>query len=230
MLQLPAVAICLYVAIGLVFNSTVRAQSAHPADALAVFSKQDNAGAWIKDRNYMRDQQDETWKVRMRTLQSLVDAGEESIPPLLDALKNGDDETRVFAAQTLGYLAPNVPREPLLEAATNDPLDAVRLYAIDALGMQGGKDLADDLKPLLKTEKNRDVKKHIGYALERGNQGLEESVIDDLLNWDADTIDSAEIGKPAPDFTMLTGDGERVRLSDYRGKKAVVVVFVYGDT
>jgi len=109
MLQLPTVVICLYIAIGLVFDSTARAQAANPAEALAAFSKQDNAGAWIKERNYMRDRQDETWKVRMRTLQSLVGMGEESIPPLLDALTNGDDETRVFAAQTLGYLAPNVP-------------------------------------------------------------------------------------------------------------------------
>ena len=230
MLQPPAIAFCLYVTIGLVFNSTALAQFANPADALAAFSKQDNAGAWVKDRNYMRDKQDETWKMRMRTLQLLVHAGEESISPLLEALKNGDDETRVFAAQTLGYLAPNVPREPLLEAATNDPVNAVRLYAVDALGMQGDRDLADDLKPLLKTEENRDVKKHIGYALERGKQGLEEKVIEELLNWDADTIDSAEIGKLAPDFNMLTGDGESVRLSDYRGKKAVVLVFVYGDT
>ena len=109
MLRLPAVAICLYLAIGFVLNSTTRAQSAKPAHVLAAFSKQDNARAWINDRSYMRDKQDETWKVRMRTLKSLVDAGEKSIPPLLDSLKNGDDETRVFVAQTLGYLAPNVP-------------------------------------------------------------------------------------------------------------------------
>ena len=89
MLRLPAVAICLYVTFGVVFNGTARAQSAEPADALAAFSKQDNAGAWIEKRNYMRDKQDETWNVRMRTLQSLVAAGEKSIPPLLDALKDG---------------------------------------------------------------------------------------------------------------------------------------------
>lgn len=187
MFRLPAVAICLYVTIGVVFNSTARAQSAKPADTLAAFSKQDNAGSWLKKRNCMRDKQDETWKVRMQTLQSLVATGEKSIPPLLDALKSDDDETRVFAAQTLGYLAPNFPRAPLLAAAKDDTVDAVRLYAVDALGMQGGKDLAGELKPLLKTEKNGDVKKHIRYALERGEQGLEESVIHDLLNWDADS-------------------------------------------
>ena len=67
MLQPPAIAFCLFATIGLVFNSTARAQSANPADALAAFSKQDNAGAWVKDRNYMRDKRDETWKVRMRS-------------------------------------------------------------------------------------------------------------------------------------------------------------------
>jgi len=75
MLRLPAVAICLCVATGLVFNSTARAQFAKPADALAAFSEQDNAGAWISDLNCMRDKQDKTWKVRMRTLQSVVAVG-----------------------------------------------------------------------------------------------------------------------------------------------------------
>ena len=176
MLRLPAVAICLYIAIGPVFNGTARAQFAKPADALAAFSKQDNAGAWMKDRSYMRDTQDVTWKVRMRTLQSLVDTGQESIPPLLDALKNGDDETRVFAAQTLGYLAPNVPREPLLDAAANDPLDAVRLYAVDAaLGMHGNKGLADDLEPLLQTEKTATLKSTSVTHLNGENKGCKKA-------------------------------------------------------
>ena len=43
-------------------------------------------------------------------------------------------------------------------------------------------------------------------------------------------MNSAVIGKPAPDIAMPTFGGETIRLSDFRGKKAVVLVFIYGDT
>jgi peroxiredoxin len=34
------------------------------------------------------------------------------------------------------------------------------------------------------------------------------------------------VGSPAPDFTLPAGDGREIRLSDYRGKAAVVLFFV----
>jgi peroxiredoxin len=34
----------------------------------------------------------------------------------------------------------------------------------------------------------------------------------------------------APDFLLSSAQGESLRLSDYREEKAVVLVFVYGDT
>lgn len=36
---------------------------------------------------------------------------------------------------------------------------------------------------------------------------------------------SVEIGQPAPDFTLKNHDGSEVTLSDYRGEKAVALVF-----
>lgn len=37
------------------------------------------------------------------------------------------------------------------------------------------------------------------------------------------------VGSPAPDFTLRTGDGHSVSLSDFRGKKNVVVYFYPKD-
>ena len=96
--------------------------------------------------------------------------------------------------------------------------------------MQGGKDPTAELQPLKKTEKNRDVLKHIGYAMQRKEQGVTAEVIDALVNWDPKTIDSAEIGKAAPNFELATPDGKSIRLADFRDKKPVVLVFIYGDT
>ena len=39
-----------------------------------------------------------------------------------------------------------------------------------------------------------------------------------------------EIGKPAPDFTLLNQDSESISLSDYRGKKVILFAFPKANT
>ena len=39
------------------------------------------------------------------------------------------------------------------------------------------------------------------------------------------TTSAVEVGQPAPDFTMHSTVGETVRLSDYQGKKNVMLFF-----
>src|SRR5437763_2026853 len=39
-----------------------------------------------------------------------------------------------------------------------------------------------------------------------------------------------EEGKPAPDFELLTDEGERVKLSDFRGKPVVLYFYPKDDT
>jgi peroxiredoxin Q/BCP len=39
-----------------------------------------------------------------------------------------------------------------------------------------------------------------------------------------------QLGQPAPDFELPNQDGKRVRLSDYRGKKVILFVFVKANT
>jgi hypothetical protein len=82
----------------------------------------------------------------------------------------------------------------------------------------------------LEAEADRDVRKHIGYAIERNGEPIAASVVKQLLAWDPQTIDSAVVGQPAPDFELTSADGTTVRLLDFRGKQPVVLVFVYGDT
>lgn len=179
---------------------------------------------------YLRITDDRGWKVRMRVLQKLVTQGEAAIPDLLKALKSESTPERILAAQTLGYLAPHVPLQPLLQAAGTDADAAVRLYAVDSLGMQGVTSDAVDWQQLLKNETNRDVRKHIRYAMERQGQPLNRKVTKQLIEWNADSIGTAAVGQLAPDFELVSATGETVKLSQFRGSKAVVLVFIYGDT
>ena len=96
--------------------------------------------------------------------------------------------------------------------------------------MQGGVDLGATVAPRQSREKNRDVQKHIAYALERKTRGLDPKIVRSLIDWDPRNINTARLGAAAPDFRLATISGRKVRLHDYRGKQAVVLVFVYGDT
>lgn len=43
---------------------------------------------------------------------------------------------------------------------------------------------------------------------------------------DATPVTSAKVGEMAPDFTLPSTTGKDIRLSDFRGKKNVVLAFV----
>lgn len=205
-----------------------------PAEVLSRFAEGWDETLWQQkvrgQDGYMRPVDDLGWQLRMRTLQKLVHHGEASIPVLVEALNAESVPERILAAQALGYLGPGVPVEPLLKAATSDSSAAVRLYAVDSLGMRGIDDGRIDWKALREKESNRDVRKHIDYALERKGQPLDPAIIKRLIEWNAETMNSATLGKPAPDFALTAATGKTIRLSDFRGKKSVVLVFIYGDT
>jgi hypothetical protein len=222
------------------FVARVGAEKAKAADdgarlarrTLEEFASRWDESAWTSpkgSRKYMRPLGDKGWKERFLALQGLVQIGEAAMPVLVDVLKSGDGPSRILAAQALSYLAPHAPLDALEMSLREDELPAVRLYAADALGMRGGASTAF-LKAELEAQRNGDVKRHIEYALERQGEPVLREVVRTLESWDAAALDTAVIGKAAPDFELFTVGGKRVRLRDFRGDKHVVLVFVYGDT
>ncbi len=93
-----------------------------------------------------------------------------------------------------------------------------------------GKGQQVDWEQLGKAEKNRDVLKHISYARQRKDSPLSKSVVDTLTGWDFDSMQVVKEGQPAPDFTLNSVDGVEYKLSQFKGHKPVVLVFIYGDT
>lgn len=179
---------------------------------------------------YMRPMHDAGWKKRMQTLQFVVRQGSVASGELRKLPRSDSIAERLFAAQALGYCGDADAQAELSHALDHDAESAVRLHAADSLGMLGGQAHTELLQRLEKSEKNNDVRRHVRYALDRNGQAIDAAVVKQLKDWPTSQLDTAALGKLAPDFELTSLSGEKVRLSDFRGKKSVVLVFVYGDT
>lgn len=208
----------------LLFLSAETIHADSPDAVLSKFSK-----AWRPIKGYMRPLDDPGWKVRIEAFQQLVRLGEKALPSLTAALEKGEPQTRIFAAQALTFLA-KPQASPELWRALKDPLPAVRLYAIDALSMFGKLKEEPQFRELRDKDSNRDVRSHMTFALARDEDPQVSAMQKTLLEYDLTRQNSAQVGKPAPDFTLADPLGKIHSLSSFKGKKAVVLVFIYGDT
>jgi hypothetical protein len=195
-----------------------------PAEVIRTHEK-----AWILPKGYMRPLDDTGWKARMTAFQKLAVAGEKAIPALTEALAKGEPETRIFAAQALGLMADPAAKSAL-EAALKDKTPAVRLYALDALSMFGKLKPTDELKAMREKDANRDVRSHVGFAIDRDDKPDPAALRKQLADYDLTRMGTAVVGKAAPAFERTDATGRTYRLADFKGKKPVVLVFVYGDT
>jgi HEAT repeat protein len=169
------------------------------------------------------------WKVRMEALVRLAKIGPPAAPVLVEALKAGRPATREFAAQALVLFA-DANTRPTLERALADPKPGVRLYAIQALSMLG---------PLPRTEENeRILRSDPGFwgvrpmmmaALERADRANQAELRKAMADYDLGNMDSARVGELAPDFMLTDFTGKAYRLSQFRGKKTVVLRFILYD-
>jgi len=204
------------------------------AGLFAKFSNAWPADSWLPSGSrrpgYMRPDNSPGWRLRYQAFRQSVLAGVKALPLLQQKLAKGTVEERILAAQVIGFLPAQGAIPVLAKSAASDPEPAVRLYAIDSISLLAGEQQADLFQQLVKTERHRDVKRHLDYALERTAPAASAAIAAAMHKWDTKLLDAAQVGKPAPDFELTSVDGRQVRLRDYRNKKSVILVFVYGDT
>ena len=75
---------------------------------------------------------DSSATVREETLQKLIDKGEKAVDPLINALKNDDQNIREYSATALGEIGDVRAVEPLINLL-NDDYDSVKTASIKAL-------------------------------------------------------------------------------------------------
>jgi HEAT repeat protein len=175
------------------------------------------------------DNGDPGWKVRMEALVRLARAGPAVVPVLAEALHKGPPSTRELAAQALVLFAEPGTR-PGLERALADPKSGVRLYAIQALSMLGPLPRTKEHERILTSDPaSWSVRPMMAAALERADRPNQAELRKALADYDLSKMDSARVGELAPDFTLTDFTGKTYRLSQFRGKMAVVLRFILYD-
>ena len=167
---------------------------------------------------------DPGWQVRMKALVALARVGPAAVPVLIDALKKGSPSTRELAAQALVFCTDSRAQQAL-EDALDDPEISVRLYACAARSMLGRLEPAKHYLRL----RDRDywaVRQNMAFALARDDKPDPAALRKALANYDLAAMDSARVGGLGPDFTLGDLQGKTHRLSDFRGKKGVLLIFL----
>ena len=170
---------------------------------------------------------DKGWQERVQLEFEMVN--HPNLPELRKGLKDTDPYVRSISAKVLGFLADRESIELLAEMAAKDPEYHVRIRAIEALGFLKSKreviaagklDPDFGVKWTAKTVEGMvaDPIDHAAQARESFAKGIQRK-----------DMDSAVVGKKAPDFTARRLDGTLFKLSEVRGKKPIAIYFAAFD-
>lgn len=192
-------------------------------EALAKFQKRRQQPA----NGPSEKQKKQNWKVRMECLVRLMKIGPRAVPVLIECLKNEKEppSTRAFAAQALGLLADFRARPALLQAI--EAKDGfVRAQARIALGRLGRLKETPRLRKLAGKDSMSGAHIELMFALARDDEPKPEPIRKALRDYDLARMDSAQLGKPAPDFKLADASDKTWHLRQFRDKKAVVLIFL----
>lgn len=164
---------------------------------------------------------DDASKDRVCLEHRLVACGKAAVKPLVAALASDNRHVRAMAAELLGAIGDKTA-VPSLVTATKGSDTTTRIYAIQSLAwLRSGKDVID--------EATKDGDESVAFVAKRAQEQLAAApgVREAFSGVDRDKLDSAEIGKPAPDFSLPTADGKTWKLSEQKG--IVVLLFQLAD-
>ena len=170
---------------------------------------------------------EEGWKDRVAADYDVINSAD--LTSLRAALKDGDPFVRAIAAYALGVRKDEASAAALAELVKNDKEYVVRIRAVEALALLKMKPevIEAALKdrdagvPFVARLVAGQLKSEIDYAAQI-RQAYAAGI-------DREEMGSAIVGKPAPDFTVLTIDGKAFQLSSVLGKKPIAIYFTAFD-
>ncbi len=174
---------------------------------------------------------DNAWRVRTLAIRDLVRMGSEAKPTLIAGLNDENRHVRHVCVAAIGILGLRDTGNDLIKVLTEDPDPIVRGQAAQAIGQIGYTEAIKTLKMASKQDDSVHVRHRAELALGRlkENPGKDSELIKAWTNLDGKTFRRAKVGKPAPDFEMKDVYGKTWRLSNFKNKKTVVLVWIFAD-
>ena len=173
------------------------------------------------------DNFDKGWRERVALEFEIVN--DEDPETLRAGLSDEDPYVRSMAARALGIRSDKASADALAELALNDAEFMVRIRAVESLGL-----LKMKLDVIEAAQKDRQgaVRWEADLAADQFHSGIDCAA--EILNAFAERIEleemgQAQVGEPAPDFSALTLDGKRFKLSSVLGKKPIAIYFAAFD-
>jgi hypothetical protein len=167
------------------------------------------------------------WKERVVVEFEIVNSADPA--PLRKALQDADLYVRSMAARALGIRGDKESAEALAALAETDREPLVRVRAVEALGLLKAK-------PEVIERAKKDADLSVKWVARLAEGQLKEDTDYAALVREAyaaginrDTMDSARVRQPAPDFTARTTDGKAFKLSEVLGKKPIAIYFAAFD-
>lgn len=171
------------------------------------------------------------WQVRLLAVRDLVRAGNENVKEIVIGLSDKSMHVRQVCAMALGILRSNEAISSLEHIVRQDENTMVRSQAVIALGQIESKSSIGLLRDKLTTDPSRDVRHQCElaiYQIEK-KMGTTEKQLSAFLSLDESTFNSVHTGSVAPDFKLDDTDGKEWKLSEFRNKKWVVLIWVFAD-
>lgn len=174
---------------------------------------------------------DTAWKVRLLAIRDLVRLGEEAVPEIVKQLEHGNPNVRHVAAFVLGLRPGEISETSLMNLLKSEVDPVVRSQAAISLGRLNSKNAIPLLQDLSQNDQSRDVRHQCELAVYRIKhfQGADDELAESYASLDELDFNLIQVGQPAIDFELQDAEGKTWKLSDFKGKKEVVLIWIFAD-
>ncbi|NOY41750.1 MAG: redoxin domain-containing protein [Planctomycetes bacterium] len=190
---------------------------------------------FTSDRTLMQhgvaDLADNDWRVRLLAVRNLVRLGVDHTDKMAKELTNNDKNVRQVCAMALGILRAQAAIGSLEAVVRDDANAMVRSQAVVALGQIESTTSLELLRGRLKEDPSKDVRHQCELAIDQiqKKMGTTQEQLLAFQSLDDSLFETVEVGRAAPDFSLQDTENKAWRLSDFREKKWVVLIWVFAD-
>jgi peroxiredoxin len=174
---------------------------------------------------------DTDWKVRTLAVRDLVKAGENQTVEIKKGLTHPSLYVRQVTAKALGILRATDAIPDLEHVLNQDTIALVRSQAVIALGQMESRQSLALLQNKQKNDPSRDVRHQCELAIYQieNRMGVTDKNLNAWLELDETVFETVRPDNAAPDFNLDDIDGKSWRLSSFKNKNWVVLIWVFAD-